>query len=362
MTKGRIAVMTEPEKLEFQEYDIPSPGPGAVLVEVSRSNVCGSEVHIWCGHHPSKKSGGLGHEMIGKVVELGEGVTEDHAGTPIGLGDRIVATYFIACKKCNPCQHGQFNLCTNAYRFWSRQPEEAPHFHATFASHYYIHPDQYFYKVPDEVSDREAASANCALSQVFFGIEQAELVYGETVVIQGAGGLGINAAAVAREKGATVIVIDAVANRLEVARRFGAHHLIDMNTYASKEARVQRVMDLTGGLGADLVMEVAGVPAAFAEGFELARPGGRFVTMGNVSPGKTVDFDPGLLTRRNVRIIPVLRYNPWYLKKSLDFLLANRSKYPFESLLDAEFSMDDIEAALAQSAERTVTRASIVIR
>ncbi len=362
MTKGRIAVMTEPEKLEFQEYDIPLPGPGAVVVEVLRSNVCGSEVHIWCGHHPSKKSGGLGHEMVGAIVELGEGVTEDHAGTPIQAGDRIVATYFIACKKCNPCQHGQFNLCTHAYRYWSLQPEEAPHFHATFASHYYIHPDQYFYKVPDEVSDREAASANCALSQVFFGIDQAELTYGETLVIQGAGGLGINAAAVAKEKGATVIVIDAVESRLEMASRFGADHLIDMNIYASKQARIERVQELTNGLGADMVMEVAGVPAAFAEGFELARPGGRFVTMGNVSPGKLVDFDPGLLTRHNVRIIPVLRYNPWYLKKSLDFLVANKNKYPFESLLDADFTMDEIESALSQSAQRTVTRASIVIK
>jgi D-arabinose 1-dehydrogenase-like Zn-dependent alcohol dehydrogenase len=299
--------------------------------------------------------------MIGTIAELGEGVTHDHAGTPVDIGDRIVATYFIACKKCNPCQQGQFNLCTNAYQFWSRQPEEAPHFHGTFATHYYIHADQYFYKVPDEISDRTAASANCALSQVYFGLEQAALNYGETVVIQGAGGLGLNAAAVAKEKGATVIVVDGVSSRLAMAKQFGADHLIDMTEYDTKEKRIEKIRSLSQGFGADVVMEVAGVPAAFAEGFELARPGGRFVTMGNVAPGKTIEFDPGLLTRHNVTIIPVLRYNPWYLKKSLDFLAANQTKYAFEELLDAEFSMQDIESALAQSAQRTVIRASIVI-
>jgi threonine dehydrogenase-like Zn-dependent dehydrogenase len=106
---------------------------------------------------------------------------------------------------------------------------------------------------------------------------------------------------------------------------------------------------------------VAGVPSAFVEGAELARPGGRMVTMGNISPGKMVEFDPGLLTRRSVRILPVLRYLPWYLKKSLDFLAENGSRYPFDELLDADFTMDRIEDALLQSAERKVMRASIVM-
>jgi len=359
--KGRLALMTEPGKLEYQEYDLPSAQPGAVLVQVLRSNVCGSEVHIWCGHHPQKKRGGLGHEMIGTITELGDGVTCDHAGTPIQVGDRIVATYFIFCKRCNPCQHGQINLCTNAYQFWGQQPEEAPHFHATFSTHYYIHPDQYFYKVPDNVSDQAAASANCAQSQVYFAIEQAELIYGEVVVIQGAGGLGLNAAAIAKEKGATVIMVDAVQSRLDMAKRFGADHLVNMAEHTTVEARVAHIQSLTNGLGADVVIEVAGVPAAFAEGFQLARAGGRFVVMGNISPGKVVEFDPGLLTRHNVNIIPVLRYYPWYLHKSLEFLSVNKEKYPFEDLLDAEFSMDEIEEALARSADRTVTRASIVM-
>lgn len=187
--KGRVAVMDEPEKLSYREYELPKPGPGAILLKVLRSNICGSELHIWRGQHPTKKKGVLGHEMIGEVHSLGEGVETDFAGEPIQKGDRIVSAYYITCRKCAACREGHFHLCEHAYDFWNQAPEVSPHFHGTFASHYYIHPDQYFYKVPDNVSEASAASANCALSQVYFGLDKSGVTYGQTIVIQGAGGL-----------------------------------------------------------------------------------------------------------------------------------------------------------------------------
>ena len=252
-------------------------------------------------------------------------------------------------------------MCENAYKFWTKNPAEAPHFHGTFGTHYYIHPDQYFYKVPDNVPDVSAASANCALSQVYFGIEEADLQYGQSIVIQGAGGLGLNAAAVAKEKGAKVIIIDAVKSRLEQAKKFGADYIVDMTVYDTVEKRRAFINELTGGYGADVGIELAGVPAAFSEGIELIRPGGKYVTIGNVSPGLYTNFDPGLLTRKSIRIIPVVRYNPWYLRKALEFLSDTVKKYPFHELLDAEFPIDKIQEALDLSAERKVTRASIVV-
>ena len=110
INKGKVAVMTNPLELSYQEYEIPTPGPGAIVVQVTRTNVCGSELHIWRGQHPAIKRGVLGHEMIGTVLTLGEGVTTDCAGQPLQAGDRIVATYFLTCRKCGPCQEGQFNL------------------------------------------------------------------------------------------------------------------------------------------------------------------------------------------------------------------------------------------------------------
>src|SRR5690606_31793514 len=118
----------------------------------------------------------------------------------------------------------------------------------------------------------------------------------------------------------TVIIIDSVTSRLEQAKKFGADFTIDMNEYPSVEERKKRVLELTNGYGADVGLEVAGVPAAFAEGIELIRTGGSYVTIGNVSPGKYTDFDPGLLTRKSIKIFPVVRYNPWYLRKALEFL------------------------------------------
>ena len=358
---GKVAVMTEPEKLSYQEYDVPEPESGAIVLKVLRTNICGSELHIWQGLHPTKKRGVLGHEMIGEVYKIGKGVTKDYAGNPIQKGDRVVSTYYITCRKCPSCLEGKFHLCIHAYDFWNQEPEKPPHFHGTFASHYYVHPNQYFYKVPDNVSDAAAASANCALSQVYFGMDKAGLTYNEHFVIQGAGGLGLNAAAVAKEKGANVIVIDGVQNRLEQAKQFGANHVLNFNDFENTKILEEVVLELTDGLGAHVAMELTGVPAAFAEGIHFIRPGGKYVSIGNITPGKYVEFDPGLLTRKSINIISVVRYDPWYLQKSLEFLSNTIDKYPFDRMLDTEFTFDHIQDALDASASRKVTRASIVM-
>jgi threonine dehydrogenase-like Zn-dependent dehydrogenase len=359
--KGQIAVMTEPGKLQFQEYTVPDPVPGGLIARILRSNVCGTEVHIWCGHHPAKQSGGLGHEAVGIIERLGAGVTTDCAGQPIKEGDRIVSTYFIHCRTCEPCQRGQPHLCENCYRYWGRKPEDDPHFHATFATHWYIHPEQVFYKVPDEVSDQAAASANCAQSQVYFGLDMSRITYGDSIVIQGAGGLGLNAAAIAHEKGAEVIVVDSVPMRLAEAKKFGAHHVVDISGLPNVEDRVAAIQQLTRGKGADFVMEVTGVLAAFPEGMQYLRFGGTMISMGTVTPGKTVAYDPAYAVRRGLTTLCALRYPGPYLKKSIDFLRDQKHKYPFDELLDRDYDMAHIVEALDDSAARTIKRASIVM-
>lgn len=359
--KGKIAMMTGPGSLVMQEYELPDVEPGAVLVKVTRTNVCGSDLHIWQGHHPFKKTGVLGHEMVGVIEKLSEGIEKDYAGQPVKVGDRVASAYFLTCHKCAACQAGQFHLCEHAYDGWSKMPDVAPHFHGSFASHYYINPNQYFYKVPDNVPDSVAASANCALSQVYFGVEKANLRYGETVVIQGAGGLGLNATVMAKELGATVIIIDGVKGRLEKAKKFGADHVIDMNEFDTTEKRVQAVLELTEGRGADIGIEMTGVAAAFSEGIHLIRRGGRYLSIGNVSPTAQTSISPGELTRKSILIIPVIQYDPWYLNKALKFLSKNIEKYPFDELLDADFSLDEIAVALDKSVKREITRASIVV-
>lgn len=359
--QGVVAVMTAPGKLSFVHYALPRPGPGAVLAAIVRTHICGSERHIWRGLHPTKRSGVLGHEALARVVALGDGVACDFAQRPIAVGDRIVAAYFMTCRRCPPCQEGRFHLCDNAYRYWSMEADEYPHFHGTFASHYYIHPDQYFYKVPDAVPDRAAAGANCALAQVYFGLDQARLRWGETVVVQGLGGLGLSACALARTMGATVIGIDGVAGRLEAAAAFGAHHVIDLREHDSPKRRCEAVCALSNGRGADLVLEVTGVPAALQEAILLARPGARCISIGNISPGQLASFDPGLLTRKSVTIIPVMRYDPWYLDRALQFLATAGQGYPFETLVDAEFTFPELADALNLTGDSGFRRAAVLV-
>ncbi|MDR9381154.1 MAG: zinc-binding dehydrogenase [Natronomonas sp.] len=357
---GTLAYMVEPENVQIKEYPVPDPEPGAVLTEVERANVCGSELHIWRGHHPEVKDGALGHEALCRIEELGEGVETDYAGNPIEPGDLVAPAYFITCRKCPACQNGQFNLCENAYKHWSKSPEEPPHFHGTFGTHYYINPDQYFYKVPEGLDENIAAGANCALSQMIFGIDKVDLSEGETVVVQGAGGLGLNTIAVAKERGANVIVIEGVDGRLERAEAFGADHTIDFREYETVDARAERVKALTDGVGADVGVEVAGVPPAFSEGIHLVRKGGRYLEIGNVSPGHTTEFDPGLLTRRAIEIHPVVRYDPWYLRRALEFLGEHAEDYPYDQLIDTEFDLLDVSEALERSDSREVTRATLL--
>jgi threonine dehydrogenase-like Zn-dependent dehydrogenase len=360
MTRGTTTVLAGVEQTRLEEYELPRPAAGDVLVEMVRANICGSELHIWRGHHPQIRVGGvLGHEGLGRVVALGEGVTHDFAGDPLREGDRVVATYFQVCRRCPECQNGDWNLCRNAYEHWRKPAEASPHFHGTFGTHYYVHRDQYLYRVPSEVTDRSAASANCALSQMVYSVHVSGLRQGETVLLLGAGGLGLCGAAAASAMDAQVLVADVNPQRLAMARSFGAHVTLDTSEMPELSDRADAVRAANSGRLPDVVIDVTGVPSVFADGARLTRPGGRFVSVGNISPGKMCEFDPGLFTRSGVSIVAAIRYHPFFLGRALEFV-ATHAQFPWESLLDADYPLSSVDAALRDSADRVVTRASLV--
>jgi len=358
--KGTVSFIPKARTIEFFEYDLPEVAPGAILAEVTRTNVCGSEVHMWRGEF-GKRGVMPGHEMVGRVYKLGDGVTKDTAGQPLKAGDRIAPVYYETCGNCVNCCVGNSAACVVlGIRARRVGPHDPPHFHTPFATHYYVQPGQHVYKVPDNVPDHAASAANCALSQVFFGLDQAGLRYDETLVVQGAGGLGLHAMAVAKARGARVIAIDGVDLRLQRAKAFGADELIDMREYADTRARTGRVRELTGGLGADVVLEVAGVPQAFLESINLARHGGRVIEIGNISIGLTVEVPPALITFKSLQMIGVATYNPEYLHKALRFLSAHIDTYPYEQLVDAEFPLERAGEAMEKSDRKEVTRAALL--
>ncbi|MBM3133249.1 MAG: zinc-binding dehydrogenase, partial [Chloroflexi bacterium] len=302
----------------------------------------------------------LGHEMTGRVVRLGRGITTDSAGQPLKEGDRVVYQYFVPCGRCPACLRGDHAACP-ANLMYMMPSDPPPHFFGAYADYYYLRPTQTVIKVPDNLSDALVAPVNCALSEVIYGLEKIGLGFGETIVIQGAGGLGINATAVAREMGAhKVIVIDGIADRLSLARAFGADEVIDMKEYKTPDARIGRVLELTGFRGADVVAEFVGTPAAIPEGLAMLGSGGRYLEIGNISMGKTCQIDPALLVMGSKNIRAIVAYGRDTLKKALDFLSRTQGKYPFDKILARSYPLEEIEAAFENQDKGLVQRSAIV--
>ena len=357
---GVTTVLTAPGQLEQREYQLSDPVPGGVLLEMIRANVCGSEVHILKGHHPLIRPGCvLGHEGVGRVARLGAGVETDFAGRPLAEGDRVVATYFEACRRCPQCNRGDWHLCSNAYAGWSTPADQAPHFFGTFGTHWSLNGNQYVYKVPDTVSSKAVSSANCALSQMVSAVHEGRVTRGDKVVMLGAGGLGLCGAALAAEAGAEVFVAEMAPSRLPKAKDFGAHHQVDLTQAEDGAGRVELLREVTGG-GADVLIDLTGVPDAFSEGVKSVRPGGRFVSVGNISPNRLTSFDPGLFTRSGVSMKAVIRYPNYFLSRAIAFIEAT-PRYPWEDLVDADYEFSQAREAIQAAEDRTVTRAALVL-
>lgn len=363
---GRAALFFGPGKpMELVELPVPAPEPGAVVVRVTRANICGSDLHIWRGDGflgAMARADGriIGHEMTGVVHALGDGVTTDWAGLPLAVGDRVAYQYFAPCGRCRSCVRGMTEACVRSFKVLQGKPTAFPHFRGAYADYFYVTPQMAIYKVPDTVTDTMVAGVNCALAQVIMGLERVQVGMGDRVVIQGAGGLGVYATAVARERGAEqVIVIDGIDDRLALARAMGAHHVIDFRELATPEERVARVKELTGGWGADVVCELVGRPAAISEGLRMVGLGGRYLEIGTFYVGTSLDLDPGYLVMGNIRIEAVAAYDAQSLQRALGFLERHVDDLPLDQVI-VDYPLDQINEAFADQDAGRVTRASLV--
>jgi D-arabinose 1-dehydrogenase-like Zn-dependent alcohol dehydrogenase len=303
----------------------------------------------------------MGHEMVGKIHELGKGVTTDYAGQPVKTGDRIVPVYYLTCYKCRNCRNGLYNICINGNALSAQPAAHFPHFTGAFGTHYYIAKGQHFYKIPECISNEVAAGINCGVAQMVYTLEKAGLHNGQNVIIQGAGGLGLFSGAIAKESGCSVIVIDGVDARLAEAKKFGADHVIDMKKFNTIDARKEEIEYFTNGAGADMVIELAGVPSAFDESLRLVRPGGTVVEAGNVLIKEefSVNIVPGFIVRNCITVVGMVRYLPRYLHKAINFIEKTYRKYPYGNLSDKDYTLNEVQLALEKSAAREVQRAAI---
>jgi threonine dehydrogenase-like Zn-dependent dehydrogenase len=368
-TTGKAAVFHGPGKpFELAELPLPEVEPRGVLIRVALANICGSDLHFWRGDAPLKLPDDgwvYGHEMCGRVARLGTEIKTDSLGQSLKEGDRVAYCYFYPCGRCYACLNNQPAACPNKVGR-PLGPRTFPHFHGAFAQYYYLRPGGFLFRVPDELPDEIVAPVNCALSQVIYGLDRAGLRFGDSVVIQGAGGLGVQAAAVAREMGAAaVIVLDRLAGRLELARAFGADYTINLTEVADRKERVSLVRKLTGGRGADVACDFVGFPQVIAEGLDMLRFGGTYLEVGTISRGVTVELEPATLVWGSKKIVGVVMYDPWVIPRALEFVLRTRGRFPFDRLLSHKYRLEQINEAFAASEwhnrdASTITRAALV--
>jgi threonine dehydrogenase-like Zn-dependent dehydrogenase len=332
--------------LEIREVAIPELEPNAILVKVELAGICGSDLHIWKGEMGIKAPTPyvMGHETIGRIVALGEGRTKDAADNPLNIGDRIIWAH-ADCYDCYYCDIlRKPMLCEHRIGYGMQPPEKLM---GGFAEYEYVIPRTKVIKLPESVTEEETIGVACAFRSVVAAFEKLNGIgTGDNVVIQGAGPVGLYSTVLAKESGAgKVIVVGAPKERLELAKRWGADHVINIDEYKDAKERKGLIDDLTDGRGPELVVEASGYPPAFSEGVDMVQKGGRYLVAGMTSPAE-IPFNPFLVLAKNIQIIGSGGAIIPHFYKALRFIESRREKYPFADIVSKKYQLEDINQAL----------------
>jgi len=157
-----------------------------------------------------------------------------------------------------------------------------------------------------------------------------------------------------------IIVIDGIDDRLALAKDFGADEIVDMKEFKTPEERMMRVLELTEFKGADVAADFVGIPAAIPEGISMLGQGGRYLEIGNISPGKSFELDPSALVSGSKSIHGVVYYSEEAIKKAIDFLSRSKGKYPFDKILSKSYPLEQINEAFEAQDKGLVSRSAII--
>lgn len=337
------------DPIAIEEAPIPREiEPGAILTRIEMCSICGTDVHLWQGSLATKVELPviLGHEMVGRIVAFGAGPQRDSAGQPLRVADRITWAH-TSCGSCFFCTVAQEpTLCQHTRRYMYENIERFPYLLGGFSEYGYVMPEAGRIRVPDDVPNELASLSSCALRSVMNAVD---VLHGigawEVVVVQGAGPLGLLATAVAKVSGARrVITIGAPDARLRIASEFGADETLSIERTSSEE-RTDHIRSVTGGRGADIVMEFTGHPQAFNEGLELIRRGGRYVVVGQLGSGTTT-FKPSLIVTKQISILGSLSGRAKAYWKALDFIANHKANIPFERMISNRYTLDQVNTAM----------------
>ncbi|MBI1895789.1 MAG: zinc-binding dehydrogenase [Acidobacteria bacterium] len=365
MSAVRAAVLAQFEQpLEIRSYPEPgAPGPGEALARVEMAGICGTDVHLWLGQLAIPIPVVLGHETVGRMETLGPGLEKDWRGRPLQPGDRVTWASSIICGECYYCrQKAQPTRCLNRKAYGiSYNADEPPHLRGGYAEKILLRAGTAIFRIPDELPTEAVVGAGCALTTAIHGIERAPVNWGDTVVIQGSGPVGLAALAVALQAGATrAIVTGGPAHRLERAREFGAHVTIDVAAAAGLAERRRQVLDATGGYGADVVIECVGHPDAVNEGLEYCRDGGRFLVLGQYADAGSISFNPHTVTRKQLQMIGSWGFEPRHVDRALGLLNETGWKHRFARQITHRFALDRADEAL-QTTRQWISGKTVIV-
>ncbi|MFZ5768440.1 MAG: alcohol dehydrogenase catalytic domain-containing protein [Bacillota bacterium] len=324
-----------------------------MVIKVAMAGVCGTDLHILEGKRPDSRYPMIpGHEIVGWVVEA-DPLCRDPFGDSFAPGDRVLVFLSVFCGHCRACLRKEPNLCDNRliYGIAPFVCSEPPHFRGGYAEYLYVLPGSTVFHIPNAVTFEAAVSAGCAGGTAMHAHRKVALLPGDLVVVLGAGPVGLYCAAIAQERGATVVVADVAEGRLRVAKRF-CRFTVDAASVT------QTVKDMSDGHGADVVFSCTGNPRAFPTCLLLIRRGGIVVEVGYGADVGEVSFNPyRMLTHREARIFGSWSLEAYDVWRVLEFL--GQGIYPFAELVTRKVPL--VHASEALSAARSGTEGKVVI-
>ena len=311
--KIKAAVCREPNKpLTIEELDLADPKANEVLVKVKATGFCHSDLHVMLGEIPVPLPMVLGHETAGVVEKVGPGVEK------VKEGDRVACSWMVPCGKCFQCLNGRGNICEgnfgaflggnlpdNTKRLKDKGNVEVgtAFFIGGFAN-YIVVPEDGVHKVPDALSLDEACYFGCCVPTGWGSVQNiAKVKAGNSVAVYGMGAVGLYVVrGAALRQADPVIAVDLEEINKEIAMEFGATHFIN----SSKEDPVEKIKELTGGLGVEYAFEAIGDPGAIIQCWWSIRMGGTVVVPGITPAGKTTNLDLMLLPLHAKSIVGTL--------------------------------------------------------
>ncbi len=364
MTVSRAAVMEGPGRVAVREFEVPEPGPGAVVMKMSLSGICGTDKHTFRGE--SKQYAGTpherdisyplicGHENVGVVAATG-GEVRDASGRRLLPGDRIVPGANVPCGHCFYCQGDYpYYFCQNMEDYGnSLNCSRPPYLFGGWSEYLYLLPGTPIFRVPDGLPDEVAVITE--VMAVTHGVETAMTLLalqggsgaGASVAVLGTGPLGLCHLIKARLMGAgTIIATDRLPGRLRAAGEFGADLTLDVSATEAPE-RVASVLATTDGLGADIVIDCSGFPETFTESLAMVRTGGVVIEAGTFVDLGPVPVNPNsAICTRNVAVLGVGGEKATAYEPSMRLLAANLSRYPLDKIVTHRFGLSRAADAL----------------